>query len=112
MVTAATTSEPPASMTPMVIVIIVFVIGGIIYTFGYIRAVMHRANKDYKATKAAVPGLRKGFWKAWWSAVKVGTGVLVAIGILIYWGVSDIRERTDNPAPSASPSAKVKPRAR
>ncbi len=107
---AETTDDQPASLTPLVVVILVLIIAGIIYTFGYLRAVMHRANKDYKTTKAAVPGLRKSFWKAWWSALKIGTGVVIAVGILIYWGVSDIRERS-TPGPSSSPSA-PRPKAR
>ena len=103
-------TAPPADqagLTPMATVLIVLVIAGIIYVFGYVRAVMHRANSDYKKTKALVPGLRKGFWKAWWAAVKVGAGVLIAVAILVYWGVSDARERDESepvPATVSSPA--------
>lgn len=89
-------------------VLIVAIIGGTIYVFGYARAVMHRANKDYKTTKAAVPTLRKGFWKAWWSALKVGALIFVAAVLLIAWAGSELRH--DQPAsdihPSPSTSAK------
>lgn len=61
--------------------------GGAIYAFGYARAVMHRANKDYKTTKAAVPVLRKGFWAAWWTTVKVGFWVFIGFAIFVTWAV-------------------------
>jgi hypothetical protein len=65
--------------------LVVIVLGGAaIYAFGYVRAVMHRANKDYKTTKAAVPVLRKGYWSAWWVAVKRGTLVMVVLVLVVY----------------------------
>lgn len=71
--------------------LVVLIIGGTIYTFGYLRAVMHRANKDYKTTKAALPTLRKGFWAAWWAAVKIGFWVCVALLALIAWVIADAK---------------------
>lgn len=90
-------------------VLIVALIGGAIYVFGYSRAVMHRANKDYKTTKAAVPTLRKGYWQALWSAIKVGALVFIAAVLLIGWVVSEVRH--DEPASQTrpSPSTSVKP---
>jgi hypothetical protein len=69
----------------------VLIIGGVIYAFGYARAVMHRANTDYKKTKAALPDLRKGFWAAWWAAVKVGFWILIGLALLIAWAVAEAR---------------------
>lgn len=89
------------------IVIIVVLTFGVIYTFGYARAVMHRANKDYKSTKAAVPVLRKGFWTTWWRAVKVGFWVLLIVGALVTWMVHDTESPADakpSPSPSVKPS--------
>lgn len=83
--------EPDGTQIAGPVVLIVFIIGGIIYTFGYLRAVMHRANTDYKSTKAAVPKLRKAFWSAWWSAVKTGFWVAIAFLILVAWMVRDGR---------------------
>lgn len=71
---------------------IVLLTGGVIYTFGYLRAVMHRANRDYKTVKANLPVLRKGFWAAWWAAVKIGTGVAIIGLVLIAWVVHDVRQ--------------------
>ncbi|MET1006577.1 MAG: hypothetical protein ABWX96_13595 [Propionibacteriaceae bacterium] len=71
--------------------LIVVIIAGTIYAFGYARAVMHRANTDYKKTKAALPELRKGFWAAWWAAVKVGFWVSLAGLALIAWVVHEAR---------------------
>jgi hypothetical protein len=86
--------------------LIVAIIAGVIYTFGYLRAVMHRANKDYKTTKAAVPTLRKGFWAAWWGAVKIGALVFIAVVLLGSWAWHEIRgnqaDADTKPAPSSS----------
>lgn len=77
---------------PLIAVVIVLIVAGIIYSFGYLRAVMHRANKDYKSTKAAVPNLRKGFWRAWWAAVKIGFLVVIAVVVLGWWAVRDVTD--------------------
>lgn len=68
------------------VVIILILIGSGVFVFGYAVAVMHRANKDYKSTKAALPGLRKGFWGSWWTAVKRGGLIfLIFACLVIYW---------------------------
>lgn len=82
-----------AGNTSVPILLGMAVVGGTVYTFGYLRAVMHRANRDYKTTKAALPGLRKGFWSAWWSAVKVGFWVLLVFGLLLAGVVHDVRSK-------------------
>lgn len=98
LVAAESQEKPPTSM---IVLLIVLITGGVIYTFGYLRAVMHRANKDYKATKAAVPGLRKSFWKSVWAAIKVGVWVVIGVGILIAWTGRDLRDTTDRePVPA------------
>ncbi len=86
-------------LTPLVIVIIVLIIAGIIYTFGYARAVFHRANSDYKKTKEGLPGMRKTVWQTAWRTVKVGFGVLILLGILIFWGVRDAQQNNPNKQP-------------
>ena len=92
---------PPQGLSPLVIVIIVLIIAGIIYTFGYARAVFHRANSDYKKTKEGLPGMRKTVWQTLWRTVKVGFGVVILIGILIFWGVNDARQQDDKqPVPA------------
>lgn len=83
-------------------VLIVLLIGSTLVSFGYLKAVMDRANSDYKKTKAGLPGLRKDFWRAWWRAVKVGFFVFVAGIVLVAWVVHDVREAdADQPRPSA-----------
>lgn len=65
-----------------------FLVGALLlYGFGYAMAVMRRANADYKATKAAVPKLRKGFWLAWWAAMKAGFWIGLIICCFIVWFV-------------------------
>jgi hypothetical protein len=87
------------------VLLIVLLAGGTIYLFGYLRAVMHRANKDYKSTKAAVKPLRKNFWAAWYAALR--TGALVAIGLmlLVAWLIRDTRTVDGSEPPVPSPSA-------
>lgn len=89
------------------VLLVVLVIGAAIYGVGYAQAVMHRANKDYKATKAAVKPLRKGFWKAWWAAVKIGFWVFIAFAILVTWVGRDIRSSIQDkqPVPATITSA-------
>lgn len=69
----------------------ILIIGGVIYAFGYARAVMHRANSDYKKTKAGLPGMRKDFWRSWWQAVKIGFWIFVAGFALVSWVVVEGR---------------------
>ena len=94
------------------VLIIVLLAGGTIYLFGYLRAVLHRANDDYKKTRAAVKPLRKSFWAAWVAALR--TGVLVAIGLalMVAWFVRDVRRAESEPIPPPSPSVSVRKPAR
>lgn len=64
---------------------------GVVYSLGYAVAVTKRANSDYKKTKASLPGLRKGFWQAWWHAVKIGMGVLLGVVILVSVFMHEVR---------------------
>ena len=104
MLSTAAPEEQPS--VPLTAVIIVLIVAGIIYSFGYLRAVMHRANRDYKTTKAALPKMRKGFWAAWWAAVKIGFFVMIAIFVLGWWAIRDVTETDD---PKQPVPAKVSP---
>jgi hypothetical protein len=90
------------------VLLIVLIAGGTIYLFGYLRAVMHRANRDYKSTKAAVKPLRKGFWAAWFAALRTGALVLIGLMLMVAWFIRDTRQAdssepaTRSPSPSAS----------
>lgn len=101
-------AESSSRSTAGTVVVIVLVIGGTIYAFGYLRAVMHRANFDYKKTKEGLPGMRKAFWAAWWSAVKVGFWVLLIVACLILWMIrgdpKDDAGKSVTPTPSTSHS--------
>lgn len=99
MMSAAETNNVTNGHVSIPVFVIVLLIGGVIYVFGYLRAVMHRANKDYKATKAAVKPLRKAFWAALWSVFKVGVAVVLAGIVMIAWVVRDVR--SDKPVPAA-----------
>jgi hypothetical protein len=89
-------------------VLIILVLGGAsIFGFGYLWAVMKRANKDYKATKAAVKALRKGFWSSWQAAMKAAFWIFLVFVALVSWVVHDVRaERALTPTPAASTSHK------
>lgn len=84
------------------------VVGAVVaYSFGYGHAVLKRANKDYRATKALVPGMRRAVWSSFGGLVKVGAlGAVIALA-LAAWVVSDLRERdaADPAAPAASTAA-------
>jgi hypothetical protein len=101
-------AESSSRSIPATVVVLVLLIGGTIYVFGYLRAVMHRANVDYKKTKEGLPGMRKAFWAAWWSAVKVGFWVLLIVAFLIVWMIrgdpKDDAGKSVKPAPSTSHS--------
>ncbi len=73
------------------VLVVLVVVGGVISAFGYARAVMDRANSDYKKTKEGLPGMRKAYWAAWRQAFKFGFWVLLAAVILIFWAVRDMR---------------------
>ena len=99
--TAADTQTQAHPAIPTIL--IVLLTGATIYSFGYVRAVMHRANQDYKTTKAAVPTLRKSFWSAWFKAVKVGFFIVLAAVVLGMWAWHDVSHRS-GPAANLSPS--------
>jgi hypothetical protein len=92
-------AEKPESIA-MPVILFVGIGAAVIYLFGYVRAVMHRANSDYKKTKALVPGLRKDFWRIWWRACKVGFWIAVFVAVLGFWAYGDITQ--DRPAPAAT----------
>ncbi len=74
-----------------------FLIGGLLmFGVGFAWAVMRRANLDYKNTKAAVPKLRKGFWLAWWAAMKAAFWVLLVLACFVTWLVY----RGEDPPPA------------
>lgn len=75
--------EPSSVAGPVVVGL--FLGGSIIFGLGYGFAVMHRANDDYKKTKAAVPVLRKGFWLAWWIVVKRSFWIGLFALVLFVW---------------------------
>jgi hypothetical protein len=81
--------------------LIVLLIGSTLVSFGYLKAVMDRANADYKETKAKLPLLRKAFWAACWRAVKIGVLVFIAGLIMVAWVVHDVRDsETPQPTPA------------
>lgn len=82
--------EPaPAASTALLAVLLVTTA---VFVFGYRVAVNRRANADYKSTKAAVPKLRRGFWSSWWSAVKMGFWMALAVALLVSWAVYESRQ--------------------
>lgn len=91
------------------VLLIVLLAGGTIYLFGYLRAVMHRANKDYKSTKAAVKPLRKAFWSSWLAALRIGALIAIGLALMVTWLISDLRDADNSsdqrPSPAASASA-------
>lgn len=99
---AATDSETVISAP---IVGIVLLTSAFVFTFGYAVAVMRRANKDYKAVKASVPTLRKGFWATWRTMMKAALIITVIGFILVAWVVRDFKDLAADPQPSPAPSA-------
>lgn len=93
------TDQQPS--VPMVVTILVLLCAGIIYVFGYARAVMHRASGDLKKNKADRWPLRWGFWGAWWRAVKVGFWVCLGAFVLVVWAVRDVHNSEPKPASTA-----------
>jgi hypothetical protein len=90
------------------VLVIVLLAGGTIYLFGYLRAVLHRANRDYKTTKAAVKPLRQKFWAAWLAALRTGILVAVGLALMVAWFVRDARRADSEPIPQPSPSVSVR----
>lgn len=84
--------------------LIVLLIGSTLITFGYLKAVMDRANSDYKKTKSGLPGMRKDFWRAWWKMVKLGIVVAIVGFLMVTWIVHDVREADADQAPPSTPA--------
>lgn len=62
-----------------------------VFSFGYLKAKVERANTDYKKTKQSLPGLRKAYWGLWASALKVGFWIFIVGFALIAWVISDAK---------------------
>lgn len=93
-------NSDPTSI-PSLVLATVLLVSIPVFAFGYALAVMHRARKDYRATKAALPGLRKGFWSAWLTAARI-LAVIAVIGfILITWSVRDFKDDIRDRRPSS-----------
>ncbi|GAA0538312.1 hypothetical protein GCM10010172_19530 [Paractinoplanes ferrugineus] len=91
------------------VVLILLLTGSAVFVVGYAMAVMHRANKDYKSSKAGLPKQRKAYWQAWWTAVRRGTLVfLIFVCLVAYWWRSgDGDADATTPEPSKSPKAPI-----
>lgn len=87
--------------------VILILLGSTVFGFGYAAAVMKRARLDLRTTKAALPGLRKSFWKALWTTVKVGAVITVAGIVLLVWAWHEIRGNSAGAKTSPSPSPSV-----
>lgn len=83
--------QPATSGASLPTLTAVLVIGAVRVGFGYRLAVTHRANSDYKKTKAGLPGMRKAFWEALWAAVKFGFWMVIAFALLLSWVVHEAR---------------------
>ena len=102
-------AQPDARGSSTLLVVAgVLLIAAIVYTFGGVWAVMKRANKDYKTTKAAVPKMRKAFWVAWRGALKIGGWVILAAVVLVVWVIHDVSAK-GTPTPAASTPAASTP---
>ncbi len=102
--------QPSPGSISVPVVVIVLLIGATIFGLGYARAVMVRALTDFKATKAAVPGLRKAFWKSTWTLIKIGFVVSLIAVAMGFWVAHDVRTGDAKPQPSPSHSSKPKRR--
>lgn len=97
----AAENQGPVVSGPVLVVLLLA--GTSVFGLGYLWAVMKRANKDYKATKSAVKGLRKGFWSSWQAAMKAAMWIFVVFLLLVAWVVHDVRaEGSPKPSPSTS----------
>jgi hypothetical protein len=84
-------------------------LGGVVaFPLGYALAVMRRANKDYKTTKAAVGLMRKTFWIAWLAHLRAVAVVAAVLAVLVVWvvrdGQDDSRATVPDPTQPASSS--------
>lgn len=81
-------------------------IGALLFSFGFARAVWVRAKKDYLSTKAAVKPLRKAMWSSIMQALKLGV-IVVLVGVaLIAWVTHDVRGKGGD---DKSTPAKINP---
>jgi hypothetical protein len=87
--------------------VVLILIGSTVFGLGYAVAVMKRARKDYRTTKAAVPALRKSFWLAVMSMLKVGVVVGICVIVLIVWAWREIRGNSDGAGTGVKPSPSV-----
>lgn len=85
--TAAGEAASPVLMGSL----IALLIGSTVFSFGYLKAKVERANSDYKKTKEILPGMRKAYWELWLSAVKVGFWVFVVGFLLVIWVINDAK---------------------
>jgi hypothetical protein len=103
---AASASGDGNSSIPTTLILLV--VGGFIYSFGYLRSRLHAANNAYKNSKASVKPLRKAFWVMFLRTAQVGAVILIAFGLLFFWVWHDVTEEdADNhsvPASSVAPS--------
>jgi hypothetical protein len=67
-----------------------YIVGFIALAVGARWAIMKRANRDYKATKAAVKGLRKNFWASLRSFVSAVVLLIAILVGLVAWVVSEM----------------------
>jgi len=75
-------------------------LGGVVaFPLGYALAVMRRANKDYKMTKAAVTSMRKTFWTAWLVHLRAIAVVGAVFAVLVVWVVRDVQDDSRGTAP-------------
>lgn len=81
--------QAPAGPSALMVVALV---ASTIFVLGYRIAVNRRANSDYKTAKAAVPKLRRGFWRTWWAAAKIVGWTALAVVLLMSWAIHDARE--------------------
>lgn len=62
------------------------------YAVGYGHAVLKRASKDYKSTKALVPGIRKTMWTSLGNLIKASALGAILFLLLAAWVVRDVRD--------------------
>jgi len=79
------------------------VVGIVLFALGYFWGGFQKARGGLRATKAAVPAARKGYWSSMWLMIKWGFGALLVAGVLLTWVVNDVSDAAQ-PAPSPAPS--------
>jgi hypothetical protein len=67
-----------------------YIVGFIALAVGARWAIMKRANRDYKATKSAVKGLRKNFWASLRSFVGAAVLLIAILVGLVAWVASEV----------------------